>query len=403
MTKEIRTRFAPSPTGYLHVGGARTALYNWLWARHNKGKFILRVEDTDQERSTDESVQNIFNDMKWLGLDWDEGPFHQSDRKEIYEEHFNILKEKNKIYEKEGAWVFKMPNEDDSFVFRRSDGSFLYNFCCVIDDHLMNITHIIRGEDHRPNYPKQEALCKAFGWEMPRVTHVSLLVGQDKKPLSKRHGEVAIEAFKAKGILPEAIDNYLLRLGWSCGDQEIFTIDEMIEKFNLEKTRNSPALFDEEKLQWLNGVFMRQKSVEELKQEIQKKEPEFLTLEQADEIIKIIQEKISSWDELFLQIKPFIADTIEPNKEKLDELFQDENIKNAFQELIEKLKNTNWELETIEKTIRDFAEEKNIKVGKLLQSIRHSCFNLKVTPSIFSIIYYLGKNKTITRMKHAIK
>ncbi|OGC38721.1 glutamate--tRNA ligase, partial [candidate division WOR-1 bacterium RIFOXYD2_FULL_36_8] len=323
----VRTRFAPSPTGALHVGGARTALFNWLFARSQGGKFILRVEDTDQLRSTDEAVKAIYDGMDFLGLDWDEGPkadgsfgpYMQTERLHIYKEYADKLLKEGKAYycfctteelnkqRKEAAekkeapkynktctkltqeevqnriknglpYVirFAMPESEkieiddlirgkvvfesdllDDFVIMKSDGFPTYNFAAVVDDHLMQITHIIRGDDHLSNTPRQIALYEAFAFELPKFAHIPMILGNDKKRLSKRHGATSVIAYKDMWYLPEAMINYLARLGWGHKDEEIFSREELLKMFSLDGVTKNPAVFDVEKLNWLNGQYIR--------------------------------------------------------------------------------------------------------------------------------------------------
>ncbi|NLM40644.1 MAG: glutamate--tRNA ligase, partial [Firmicutes bacterium] len=331
---KVRVRFAPSPTGFLHVGGARTALYNWLFARKHGGSFVLRIEDTDLARSTDESVQGILEGMRFLGLDWDEGPgvggsfgpYFQTERIDLYEEYAQKLVEKGRAYEcfctpeeldeqrriqreqkldmhydgrclrlteaeketyraegrkpvlrflsvKEGELEFpdivrgsvKFPNSQvDDFVIMKSDGVPTYNFAVVIDDALMEITHVIRGEDHIPNTPKQIQLYEALGFEVPRFAHIPMILGSDKTRLSKRHGATSVTQFAEEGYLPDAMVNYLALLGWGYDDsQTLFSREELIEKFSLERVSKNAAVFDFQKLQWMNGVYIRELSLDE--------------------------------------------------------------------------------------------------------------------------------------------
>lgn len=328
MQSEVRVRFAPSPTGYLHVGGARTALYNWLYAKHTGGKFIFRVEDTDQERSTEESLRMQMGDVRWLGLNWDEGPevggpygpYRQSERRHIYLEHANKLLELGKAYycfctdqeleEKKkaaiaagrpphydgkcrnvsladakkrlstgekGAIRFHItnskeyrltdiirnevvfpPNMVGDFIILRSDGFPVYNFCCVIDDALMKITHVLRAEEHLSNTVRQLMLYEAFGYQPPQFGHLSIILGSDRQKLSKRHGATSCNEFKERGYLPEALNNFLALLGWSSPkSQEVLSETEMIEQFGLDRFISSPAVFDETKLKWMNSVHLR--------------------------------------------------------------------------------------------------------------------------------------------------
>ncbi len=278
----VRVRFAPSPTGYLHVGGARTALFNWLFARHNNGVFVLRIEDTDRERSTDESIAQILEAMRWLGLDWDEY-YRQTDRTELHRRAAEALMEQGLAYERDGAWWFRVPTEGETvvhddllgdvaypnsqlkdFVIRRSDGSFVYNFVVVVDDSDMGITHVIRGDDHLNNTPKQILLYRALGRPLPRFVHLPMILGPDRTRLSKRHGVTSVLEYRRRGFLPEALVNFLARLGWSHGDQEFFTRDELIELFSLEHIGKSASVFDEEKLHWLNQQHMKAADPERL-------------------------------------------------------------------------------------------------------------------------------------------
>ncbi|PIV66369.1 MAG: glutamate--tRNA ligase, partial [Nitrospirae bacterium CG01_land_8_20_14_3_00_44_22] len=311
----IRVRFAPSPTGHLHIGGARTALFNYLFARHNNGKFILRIEDTDRTRSTEEYIEAIIEGMKWLKLEWDEGPFRQTDRFDVYRSYVDKLLREDKAYycccspeeleqrrkealaqgkpqkydgrcrnltkiqdsrfkiqEKNPAIRFKMPQEGqtvvndmirgqvtfkndqlDDLIIMRSDGTPTYNFTVVVDDVDMKITHIIRGDDHLNNTPKQLHIYKALGYEIPLFAHLPMILGADKARLSKRHGATSVMAYKEMGYLPDALVNYLVRLGWSYGDQEVFTREELIKHFSFENIGKSSAVFNPEKLIWLNS------------------------------------------------------------------------------------------------------------------------------------------------------
>lgn len=317
---KVRVRFAPSPTGHLHIGGARTALFNYLFAMHNGGKFILRIEDTDTTRSTEEYIDAIIEGMKWLGLEWDEGPYRQTSRFAIYKSYVDRLLEEGKAYrcyctaeeleqrreaalasgkppkydgrcrnisgvvqDKPFAVRFKMPHEgvtvvDDlikgvvefentqleDMIIMRSDGTPTYNFVVVVDDIDMKITHIIRGDDHLNNTPKQIHIYRAFGWELPIFAHLPMILGADKTRLSKRHGATSVMAYKEMGYLPGALVNYLVRLGWAHGDQEVFSKDELISYFSLENIGKSAAIFNPEKLLWLNSQYIMQEQPEVL-------------------------------------------------------------------------------------------------------------------------------------------
>src|SRR5213595_2247889 len=278
-----RVRFAPSPTGYLHVGGARTALLNWLYARHTKGQFLLRIEDTDKARSTDEHTKVILDGLTWLGLDWDEEPVFQGARVQRHQEVADQLLAEGQAYTEEGAIRFRLPpgaiawddavhgpisfqGEDiKDFVVLRSDRTPIYNFAVVVDDIDMTITHVLRGDDHISNTPKQIALYRALGAEPPMFGHVPMLNGPDGKKLSKRHGATAVGDYQHMGILPAAMRNFLALLGWSPGgDREIMTLDEMIQLFSFEGIQKKSAIFDMTKLEWMNGQYLSAASADEL-------------------------------------------------------------------------------------------------------------------------------------------
>ena len=280
----MRVRFAPSPTGALHIGGARTALYNWLLARGSGGDFVLRIEDTDRERSTPENVEQILDALTWLELDWDEGPISQAERVGRHREEIERLLSDGHAYEDEGAVRLRVPDEGqtvvqdsirgeivfdhsaiDDFVIARSDGSPLYNLAVAVDDHDMGITHVVRGADHISNTPRQLMIMKALGAEPPLFAHLPLLHGPDGKKLSKRHGAASVQELRDQGYLPEAIRNYLSLLGWGYDDTTtFFTTDELKERFSLDRVSKGAAVFDEQKLRWMNGRYMRELPPSEL-------------------------------------------------------------------------------------------------------------------------------------------
>ncbi|HQI23942.1 MAG TPA: glutamate--tRNA ligase, partial [Smithella sp.] len=341
--QKIRTRFAPSPTGFLHIGGARTALFNWLYARHLGGQFILRIEDTDQQRSTEESTKAILDAMSWLGLNWDEGPHFQAQRVQLHRDMVKKLIDEGKAYyctcspeeleikrkqalangkkpkydgtcrnrslaksatsvvrfrsRDDGATVVEdmikgniiFNNEElDDLIIERSDGYPTYNFAVVIDDALMNITHVIRGDDHVNNTPRQIQLYEALGFDVPKFAHVPMILGSDKTRLSKRHGATSVMAYKELGFLPEALVNYLVRLGWAHGDQEIFSAAELIELFSMDTIGKSPAVFNPEKLLWLNAHYIKEASVERLMEEMKPLWPSVIDTGNTDFIRKVI-------------------------------------------------------------------------------------------------------------------
>src|ERR671935_1465583 len=286
----MRVRFAPSPTGALHIGGARTALYNWLIARHSGGTFVLRIEDTDRERSTPENVEQIYDALRWLELDWDEGPYSQAERADRHREEIARLVDEGHAYFDEGAVRLRVPSggqttvQDvirgeivfeheaiDDFVIARSDGSPLYNLSAAVDDRDMAITHVVRGADHISNTPRQLMILEALGAEPPAYAHVPLLHGPDGKKLSKRHGAASVQELRDAGYLPEAVRNYIALLGWGYDDETtLLTTEQMIEGFALERVSRNPAVFDEQKLRWMNGRYLRALPLEELTRRLER-------------------------------------------------------------------------------------------------------------------------------------
>lgn len=462
----VRVRFAPSPTGALHIGGVRTALFNWLFARHHGGKFILRIEDTDQTRSTDESIRIILDGMKWLGLDWDEGPFRQTERMAVYREHVERLLKTGKAYycyctpeelearRKEAMAAGKPPKYDrkcrtldapipgrtpavrflsadegqtivrdlirgavtfenqqlDDLIIQRSDGFPTYNFAVVVDDVTMKISHVIRGDDHLNNTPRQIQLYQAFGYEPPEFAHLPMILGPDKTKLSKRHGATAVTEYIALGYLPEALVNYLARLGWSHGDQEIFSIRELIEKFSLETVGKAPSVFNPEKLLWLNHHYIQQADpgrLAELVLDLLKKdgimtagqEPDF---EWFKRLVKILIERSHTLVEMKMAAIPFIVDEIAMDeKAKTKHVTPDAAV--LLSQLVERLKAvepfTHGELE---KVFNALMAEKGIKLGKLAQPVRVALTGGTVSPGIFEVLEVMGKAKTIKRIEVAI-
>src|SRR3954454_679881 len=287
----MRLRFAPSPTGVLHIGGARTALYNWLLARGSGGQMVLRIEDTDRERSTPENVEQILDALRWLELDWDEGPYSQAERGERHREEIARLVDEGHAYMDDGAVRLRVPDEGetvvedairgqvrfphsaiDDFVIARSDGSPLYNLAVAVDDRDMGITDVVRGEDHLSNTPRQVMILKALGEDPPRYAHLPLLLGPDGKKLSKRHGAASVQELRETGYLPEAVRNYIALLGWGLDESTTFiTTEELIRSFSLDRVSRSPAVFDEQKLRWMNGRYLRELPAEELARRLEER------------------------------------------------------------------------------------------------------------------------------------
>ncbi len=458
----VRTRFAPSPTGYLHIGGARTALFNWLYARNKGGKFILRIEDTDLERSTEASVNAILDGMKWLGLDWDEGPFFQTQRMQRYQYFANKLLEEGKAYYcyctpeelherrekalKEGKKPtydrrcrnlkepvagrkpvirFKAPhdgetvvkdiikgmvvfkNEElDDLVIVRSDGVPTYNFAVVIDDVDMNITHIIRGDDHLNNTPRQIQIYKALNFELPVFAHVPMILGSDKTRLSKRHGATSVMAYKEMGYLNKALVNYLVRLGWSCGDEEIFSINEMIQKFNIENIGKSAAVFNPEKLLWLNAHYIKQTPTEELamlaKDFFEKKGYSITEKSKFERIVESLKPRCRTLLEFTEMGSVYFENEFDYDVASVNKFFADKD--DSILSLIKTaLENTALlDEKKFEDMVKGIAAQKNVKVVTVAQQLRIALSGKTVSPGLFDIIDVIGKEKTLYRLQRAI-
>jgi glutamyl-tRNA synthetase len=463
MVNQMILRFAPSPTGFLHIGGARTALFNWLLARHKGGKFILRIEDTDQVRSTKESIDAILDGMTWLGLDWDEGPIYQTDRMTLYREHAERLIREGKAYycyctpeeleekrqkalqEKrkpkydgrcrnlEGpipgrtpAIRFKAPQEGktvlpdlikgtvefdnaemDDLVILRSDGWPTYNFSVVVDDATMGITHVIRGDDHVNNTPRQILLYQAFGYPLPEFAHVPMILGADKARLSKRHGATSVMAYKDMGYLPQALVNYLVRLGWSHGDQEVFTREELIRNFSLENVGKSAAVFNQEKLNWLNGLYIRQENPETLAQlllpflegkGLKPRNQSWLV-----EVVKTLQERSKTLVEMADMAEFYFRDDFQTD-EKAERKHLTPVIKEPLEILISRLDSTpEVDEKGLEEIFQEVVARKNIKLGAIAQAVRVALTGKSVSPGIYEVMRILGKEEVLKRLLRAIK
>ncbi len=460
---EVRTRFAPSPTGYLHIGGARTALFSWLFARQHKGKFILRIEDTDKTRSTPEAIEAILDGMRWLGLDWDEGPFFQTERFDLYKKQVRRLLDEGKAYRcyctqeelqaqrelarqesrkpkyngkcrelnhidnnKPFVIRFKCPQDGetviddmvkgrvvfancelDDLIISRSDGTPTYNFVVVVDDALMKITHIIRGDDHLNNTPRQILLYQALGYDVPEFAHLPLILGQDKSRLSKRHGATSVTAYRDEGYLPQALINFLARLGWSCKDQEIFSRDELIEKFSLDNVGKSAGIFNAEKLLWLNAHYIQQTPPAELAVLLLPYiEKAGYTVEDMDWLAKAVetlQTRSKTLVELVESGRFYFEEKFDYDT-KLAEKFFSPEIFEIFRVFIDKIKiDSEFSQKSLEQIAHDIIEENNIKFKQIAQPLRVALTNSKVSPGIFETMEALGKEKVISRLQAAQK
>ncbi len=478
INNHIRVRFAPSPTGFLHVGGARTALFNWLFARQAGGKFILRIEDTDRERSKPEYEEAILRDMRWLGLDWDEGPviggekepYFQTQRGHLYQKHFeNLLAAGNayhcfcsseelaadreaqlaagKIYRysgkcarltadeakektkngalsavrlrvKEGVTTFTdivrgqvtvNHDEIDDLILVRRDGEPTYNFVAVVDDALMEISHVIRGDDHLPNTPKQILVYNALGFKIPQFAHIPLILGPDRAPLSKRHGASSVSEFKRQGYLPETMINYLALLGWSFdGKTEIFSKKELIQRFSLERVVKSAAAFDYEKLQWLNGHYLRLLGDEKMfklcvdyllengsiSQEYVQSQESYLR-----RVVRLVRGNLKFISQIDEQLTYFLKDVYAYDPEALMKFKTAENAP-VFEQAIRVLKETDSLAPTLlEEKFRKEAADMGRKFGEVVHPMRLAITGRTHSPNLFEIMETIGKDRCLDRLQ----
>jgi glutamyl-tRNA synthetase len=414
----VRVRFAPSPTGFLHIGGVRTALFNWLFARHHGGEFLLRIENTDRTREVEESVDQIQRSLAWLGLDWDGPVAFQLDGLDRHQAAAQRLVEEGKAYEDEGAVRFRMPDDGtttwvdairgrieypneklEDVVVLRSDGRPTYNFAAPVDDADAAITHVIRGEDHVPNTPKQIRILDALGAPVPVYAHVPNVFGSDGRKLSKRHGAASLEEFRAHGYLPEALMNYLARLGWSFDDKtELFTRDELIRHFTLERVGASPATFDYQKLEWMNGVYLRALPPEDYADRLVAylREIEF---DGGEETIRaaapLVQEKIATLGE-FPRFAGFLFGPVEPDPALLDGAGPVLAEARATLAGVEP-----FSAERIESDLRAMAERLGVKPRQAFQPIRVAVTGSLVSPGLFESLELLGRDETLARLSAA--
>ncbi len=435
--KPVIVRFAPSPTGSLHIGGARTALFNWLFARHNKGKFILRIEDTDRQRSQKEFLDDVLDGLKWLGLDWDGQPCFQSKRLELYRRYTEKLVSQGKAYQAEGAVFFKVVPENvaindlvhgkiefdnrllKDFVIQKSDGFPTYNFACVVDDYELKITHIIRGDDHISNTPKQLALYQALGLNKPEFAHIPLIMGPDKSPLSKRHGAASVIYYRREGYLPGAIVNFLALMGWSPGNnQEIIDKNEIVDKFSLDRVLKTSAIFNVDKLNWMNNQYIKKLDIEELinllspfldelRKSVSGKDKVFSsdeTKEKNRELAKLFQGRIKILSDIKKQADYFFSEEVQYTGQARERILKDKNTLTLFKTLIEHLKGLDdFSSSAVEQTCRSLIKELAISSGDLIHPVRAALSGRTVTPGLFELIAILGKEKTIKRLEDAVQ
>ncbi|ORX23463.1 glutamate--tRNA ligase [Thermoanaerobacterium sp. PSU-2] len=470
---EVRVRFAPSPTGNLHIGGARTALFNWLFARHNNGKLILRVDDTDLERSTGDSMKAILDGLKWLGIDWDEGPVYQSKRLELYKKYADELVRQGKAYycfcTKEELDVMrseaqkagkppmytgkcrnlspdevkkyidegkkyvvrlKVPKEGktvvhdiirgdvefdnstfDDFIIMKSDNMPTYNFATVIDDYEMKISHVIRGEEHLSNTPKQILIYEALGFEKPEFAHVSMILAPDRSKLSKRHGATSVQEFRDLGYLPEAIINYITLLGWVPSDgEEVFTTEKSVREFTLDRVSKNPAIYDTKKLTWLNGIYIRDCDVDRLTKEVI---PFLISkgligdeydYDYIKKIVSAVREREKTLSEIADAMSYYFVDDFSYDEKGVKKYFEKDGVENILREAVEALKTVDdFNLIETENAYRDLIERLNIKSGDLFHPTRLAISGRTFGPGLFDIMELLGKEKTVERIEKAIK
>lgn len=481
---ELRVRFAPSPTGYLHIGGARTALFNYFFAKHSGGRFVLRIEDTDVERTIEDSADRMMESLKWLGLEWDEGPvvggpagpYQQSQRQELYQKYAQTLMDKGLAYkcyctpeeleaereqarlakkaprysgrcknltqdqirkfEEEGRrWAirFRTPDEgytvvDDlirgevsfaneeiaDFIIMKSDGLPTYNFACVIDDWLMGITHVLRADEHISNTPRQMMLYRALMAPMPKFAHVPMILAPDRSKLSKRHGAQTVEEFRDKGYLPEAIVNYLALLGWTPHDatQELMSLEEMVELFDLSRVSSTAAVYDVKKLSWMNGQYIKQLDPEELMERLipfiesaglSTREHLAERKDWFREAVITMQERARTLEEMAENMAFYFRPPESYDEKGVKKHFAQPEVAGLLEKCVEVLSRMpEWTLEACDRAYTDLAQREGISRGKLIHPTRLALSGITFGPGLFDIMYVLGKDETISRLNTAI-
>jgi glutamyl-tRNA synthetase len=464
---QVRVRFAPSPTGFLHIGGVRTALFNWLFARQQKGVFILRIEDTDQSRSTDESIHAIIEGMKWVGLGWDEGPYRQTERMDIYRRHALELLDKGRAYwcvckaeelevrrkeaeakglsprydgrcrnmgitnpSNDAALRFKAPQEGqivvddlikgtitfdnsaaDDLIILRSNGYPTYNFSVVVDDALMRISHVVRGDDHLTNTPRQVPIFQALGFPVPRFGHLPMILGSDKARLSKRHGATSVMAYKDMGYLPDAMVNYLVRLGWSHGDQEIFTRQELIEKFSWKHVQSSAAVFNPDKLLWINAEYIKASPPSDvadalvpllaaagLQDQVKAVSKEWLA-----QLVVLVKERAKTLLEMVEWVRPYFGESVTPEEEAAKK-FLTPAVAPVLAKLLARFESLpGFSKQAWEEVFKKFVEEEGIKMGQIAQPVRVALTGRTASPGLFEVMEVLGRDRTLLRLRRGIE
>lgn len=423
MSQTVRTRFAPSPTGYLHVGGARTALFNWLFAKKHGGDFILRVEDTDAARNTEAARKAIFDGLNWLGLDWEGpgseggcGPYYQSERTPIYEEWFQKLVAAERVYEDEGAWRFRFErkaitmndlvcgevtidyrNEENTpdMVVRRSDGSFVFHFVNVVDDLTMGLTHVLRGEDHLMNTPKHLQLFEAFGEEPPQYAHIPLILNADGSKMSKRDEGAALGDYQRGGFLPEAVNNFMALLGWSPRDEEeIFSLAQLVERFEVAGINRAPARFDSEKCRWLNQQHLLALTPDAFAQAAQPHSPDASLA-----MLQSVQEKVSLLTEIPAAVSFYLEDDFPVDPETLAKVQKNERAASLLTALASAFQDAqDWAQPKA--LIMSTAKENGAKPGQLMFPVRAALSGRSGGPDLEAILEILGQQESVRRLQH---
>jgi len=435
MSDPVRVRFAPSPTGFLHVGGARTALFNWLYARKHNGAFVLRIEDTDEARNTDEANQVIFDGLRWLGLLWDEGPdiggdygpYRQSERRDRYEDHFETLKAGGHLYEDEGTWRFRSPRQpvtiedevcgnivvdrsmEPDMTLRRKNGSFIFHFVNVIDDSEMKISHVIRGEDHLTNTAKHIEIYNALGITPPKFAHIPLILNRDGSKMSKRDAGSSIREYVQQGYVPEAVRNYLCLLGWSPKDnREKLDIEEVIALFDLDKINRRNAAFDLDKCFWLNGQYLIQMSLERFRElaipELEKAGIEWGDDDYLMQVLPLAKEKIKHLTDLPDWLGYFFTETFPYDEKAIAKVMKKEGALDRLAALQEAFANqAAWETEALELSLKQVAEAVGCKTGDLVHPARVAVSGRSVGPSLYHMLEVLGQERVLQRFERARK
>lgn len=483
MSKPVRVRFAPSPTGTLHVGGARTAIYNWAFARSVGGTFVLRIDDTDPERSTQENTEQILRSLEWLGIDWDEGPlkggdfgpYHQTQRGENYKAALKKmidegnaypcfcsaeeLAEKREAARKKGGfsgydrtcrnidpdtaaariaagephvWRLKVPDDHgpvvvddivrgatefpitalDDFVLARSDGTPTYNFATVVDDGDMEMTHIIRGDDHLANTPRQILVFEALGYDVPRFAHLSMIWGEDGKKLSKRHGATSVEAYAEMGYLPESLLNYLALLGWSLdGETTIVPADVLKKEFSLERISKNPAIFDMQKLEWMNGTYIRDMAAEDFARRMAALLVDAELISESDfeqrhdwfiELAPLVSERIKLMTEVVPMVSFLFTDTVEIDEKSRTKVLEKEGALESLKTALPILESSEWTLEALDGSLHTLPETLELKPRIVFQALRVAITGTMVSPPLFESIFLLGRDRSVERVKAVI-